>query len=249
MKKTIALATASGLLLAAPAVAQSATASLTASSNTVAAGSSVTVSVVVDFTTGGAGSGSFGMAGLYGFGGDAVASGDAAADTSASSVSTAAFLPLGPLAVANVGSTSIATVAGGRLLADGALTSSPQTVATFSVDIDAAASAGDTVTIDYDGAVVLALDNDLVTFATVPGANQQTLSTNALTLTIGGGRLCADQNADGIVSPADFNAWILNFNQGSLVADTNQDGLVSPADFNGWILAFNQGVNGPTCSP
>ena len=99
------------------------------------------------------------------------------------------------------------------------------------------------------GAVVLALDSDLVTFATTPGANQQSLSTNSITLTIGGGRLCADQNGDGLVSPADFNAWILNFNSGSLIADTNGDGLVSPADFNAWILAFNQGVNGPTCTP
>ena len=32
-------------------------------------------------------------------------------------------------------------------------------------------------------------------------------------------------------------------------ADTNGDGLVTPADFNAWILAFNQGVNGPTCNP
>ncbi|MEO0629363.1 MAG: hypothetical protein AAFY46_01380, partial [Planctomycetota bacterium] len=114
MKKTLALATASGLLLAAPTVAQSATASLTAASNTVSPGSSVTVSVVIDFSTGGAGSGAFGMAGLYGFGGDAVASGDAAADTSASSVSTAAFLPLGPVAATNAGSSNIATIAGGR---------------------------------------------------------------------------------------------------------------------------------------
>ncbi len=62
-------------------------------------------------------------------------------------------------------------------------------------------------------------------------------------------RLCADQNGDGLVTPADFNGWILNFNNGSLIADTNQDGFVTPADFNGWILAFNQGTNGPTCNP
>ncbi len=64
-----------------------------------------------------------------------------------------------------------------------------------------------------------------------------------------GDRLCADQNGDGLVTPADFNGWILNFNNGSLIADTNQDGAVTPADFNGWILAFNQGMNGPTCNP
>ncbi len=62
-------------------------------------------------------------------------------------------------------------------------------------------------------------------------------------------RLCADQNSDGLVTPADFNGWILNFNNGDLRADTNQDGLVTPADFNGWILAFNQGAAGPTCNP
>ena len=248
MKQFTALALTTGLMMAAPAVAQSATASLTAPSSTVAAGSSITVSLVVDFSTGAAGSGVFGL-GLYGFGGDAVASGAAASSTSASNASTAAAFLLGPVGAANAGSANIATLAAGRLLADGGLTSSPQTVATFSVDIDSGASAGDTVTIDFDGAVVLALDSDLVTFATSPGANQQTLSTNALTLTIGGGRLCADQNGDGLVTPADFNGWILNFNQGNLLADTNQDGLITPADFNGWILAFNQGANGPTCTP
>jgi hypothetical protein len=61
--------------------------------------------------------------------------------------------------------------------------------------------------------------------------------------------LCADQNGDGLVTPADFNAWILNFNNGDIRADTNQDGVVSPADFNAWILAFNGGANGPTCNP
>ncbi|MEL7483011.1 MAG: thrombospondin type 3 repeat-containing protein [Planctomycetota bacterium] len=62
-------------------------------------------------------------------------------------------------------------------------------------------------------------------------------------------RLCADQNDDGLVTTADFNAWVLNFNAGDLAADTNQDGILSPADFNAWILAFNQGTSGPTCSP
>lgn len=62
-------------------------------------------------------------------------------------------------------------------------------------------------------------------------------------------RLCADQNGDGLVSPADFNTWILNFNGMDPVADTNQDGLVTPADFNAWIVAYNQGSNGPLCVP
>ena len=29
-----------------------------------------------------------------------------------------------------------------------------------------------------------------------------------------GERFCADQNGDGLVSRADFNAWILNYNLG-----------------------------------
>ncbi|MEO1585157.1 MAG: dockerin type I domain-containing protein, partial [Planctomycetota bacterium] len=48
-------------------------------------------------------------------------------------------------------------------------------------------------------------------------------------------RLCADQNGDGLVSPADFTAWILNFNTQKLTADTNGDGFVTPADFTAWI--------------
>ncbi|MEO1584157.1 MAG: GC-type dockerin domain-anchored protein [Planctomycetota bacterium] len=63
------------------------------------------------------------------------------------------------------------------------------------------------------------------------------------------GRLCADQNGDGLVTPSDFTSWVLNFNTSNLLADVNQDGLVTPADFTSWILAFNQGLNGPNCSP
>ena len=62
-------------------------------------------------------------------------------------------------------------------------------------------------------------------------------------------RLCADQNQDGIVTPADFTAWIANYNTANLLADVNQDGFVTPADFTAWIAAFNQGANGPTCNP
>ncbi len=62
-------------------------------------------------------------------------------------------------------------------------------------------------------------------------------------------RLCADQNSDGQVTPADFTAWVANFNAQSLVADVNQDGLVTPTDFAAWIAAFNQGANGPNCVP
>lgn len=49
----------------------------------------------------------------------------------------------------------------------------------------------------------------------------------------------ADVNGDGVVSPADFNAWIIAFNNGNIRADQNCDGIVSPADFNAWVVNFN----------
>ncbi|MEO1584325.1 MAG: GC-type dockerin domain-anchored protein [Planctomycetota bacterium] len=229
--------------------AQSATVSLVAPSVMVAPGASVAIDLVVDYSTGTAGAGVFGPAGLYGFGGEMITSGPAAGSISGSGTTTAAFLPLGPFALDNPGGSGIARCTAGRLLSQGGLPGSSQVVASFNVDIEAGASPGDSVTIDYEGAVVLSQDDRLVTYSTTPGVNQESLSTVSLTLTIGGGRLCADQNNDGLVTPADFNGWILNFNQGSLLADTNQDGAVTPADFNGWILAFNAGANGPICTP
>lgn len=68
-------------------------------------------------------------------------------------------------------------------------------------------------------------------------ANGSTTSTPAVAsfTTIGG----ADQNGDGIATPADFNAWVLNFNSNNPIADVNADGAITPADFNAWVLAFN----------
>lgn len=60
-------------------------------------------------------------------------------------------------------------------------------------------------------------------------------------------RLCADQNNDGFVTPADFSAWIANFNTNNLRADVNADSTVSPADFSAWIAAFNLGDLGFKC--
>ena len=50
-----------------------------------------------------------------------------------------------------------------------------------------------------------------------------------------------DTNGDGLVTPADFNAWILAFNAQAPECDQNGDGLCTPADFNAWILNFNAG--------
>jgi hypothetical protein len=51
----------------------------------------------------------------------------------------------------------------------------------------------------------------------------------------------ADTNGDGMLTPADFNAWIIAFNNQAPQCDQNGDGLCTPADFNAWILNFNAG--------
>ena len=51
----------------------------------------------------------------------------------------------------------------------------------------------------------------------------------------------ADTNGDGILSPADFTAWIAAFNAMSAACDQNGDNLCTPADFTAWIANFNAG--------
>ncbi|HED53654.1 MAG TPA: hypothetical protein ENJ00_05570 [Phycisphaerales bacterium] len=99
-----------------------------------------------------------------------------------------------------------------------------------------------------DGAGGAAADNlgepRTLDFSTIAG--DQFISVND---TPGTSRLCADQNNNGTVEPADFSAWIANFNANDLLADVNQNGSVEPSDFSAWIAAFNQGAGGPTCTP
>ncbi len=51
----------------------------------------------------------------------------------------------------------------------------------------------------------------------------------------------ADVNDDGVLSPADFSAWIAAFNAGDASADQNTDGSITPADFTAWISNYNLG--------
>lgn len=243
------VAALAGALCATPSVAQSASASLAAGTTTLSPGSSVSVSLVIDFSVGPAGPGLFGPAGLSGFGGSIKASGPGAAATQSSSVATAPALTLGATSVVVDDGGTLIAAAAGRTLADGGLGSTPQTVLTFDVTVDAGATPGDTVTLAYDGAVVLSLDDSLVTFSTDPGVNQQTLSVSPLVLTVGGDRLCADVNENGIAEPGDFTAWVAAFNTGDLRADANQNGTNEPGDFTAWVAAYNQGAAGPTCTP
>ena len=51
----------------------------------------------------------------------------------------------------------------------------------------------------------------------------------------------ADTNGDGMLSPADFSAWVSAFNTGSPACDQNDDGMCSPADFSAWVANYNAG--------
>ncbi|MEL7484568.1 MAG: GC-type dockerin domain-anchored protein [Planctomycetota bacterium] len=51
----------------------------------------------------------------------------------------------------------------------------------------------------------------------------------------------ADTNNDGLLNPADFNAWVIAFNNQTPACDQNGDGLCNPADFNAWVINFNDG--------
>ncbi len=51
----------------------------------------------------------------------------------------------------------------------------------------------------------------------------------------------ADTNGDGILTPADFTAWIAAFNAMSAACDQNGDTLCTPADFTAWIANYNAG--------
>ncbi|MCA9272503.1 MAG: hypothetical protein KDA31_05605 [Phycisphaerales bacterium] len=51
----------------------------------------------------------------------------------------------------------------------------------------------------------------------------------------------ADANGDGVLSPADFSAWVAAFNTMSPVCDQNADGMCTPADFSAWVANYNAG--------
>ncbi len=54
--------------------------------------------------------------------------------------------------------------------------------------------------------------------------------------------LClADANSDGVLSPADFSAWIAAFNTQSPACDQNRDEMCTPADFSAWVANYNAG--------
>ncbi len=51
----------------------------------------------------------------------------------------------------------------------------------------------------------------------------------------------ADTNHDGVLTPADFTAWIAAFNAMAPDCDQNNDSACTPADFTAWIANYNAG--------
>ncbi|USN99535.1 MAG: hypothetical protein H6810_02360 [Phycisphaeraceae bacterium] len=234
---TVALLTA----LAGTAAAQSASVTVFSSAATVAPGGTVSITLAVDFDTGGAGGGLFGAAGLYGFGGNMTVAGDGSADVGGSNIAVDAQLAFGQTA-ATPGGGVLVRAGGGRGF-DGGLSGSPKDVLTFDLTADAGATAGTSVTIDFDGAVVLVEGSDLVTYATVPGLNQATLPTTSVTITIGSaGCNAADISAPyGLLDLADINTFISGFLTQDPVSDIDGNGLHDLADINLFISAFLAG--------
>ena len=51
----------------------------------------------------------------------------------------------------------------------------------------------------------------------------------------------ADTNHDGVVTPADFSAWVAAYNAMAPECDQNNDGMCTPADFSAWVANYNAG--------
>src|SRR5690606_9586649 len=73
-----------------------------------------------------------------------------------------------------------------------------------------------------------------------PGAAAPVLGAPTIGATVGS-PCVADTNGDGILSPADFSAWVAAFNAQSAACDQNADTLCTPADFSAWVANFNSG--------
>ncbi|MEM9064069.1 MAG: GC-type dockerin domain-anchored protein [Planctomycetota bacterium] len=175
--KTAAVLTAALVGGAAPALGQTASLEVVPQSTTAAPGDLVGVDLIVTFDTAGAPAGAFGSSGLYGFGGEALLLAGNGADASVSGPSVNPSLSFGATAAAGTGSTLLRAAAGRGFA--GGLTAGPLSVAGFGFDISAGAADG-SFEIGFDGAVVLAIGDQLQTFSTNPGPNQ-----NALTVTSG----------------------------------------------------------------
>ncbi|GAB5497685.1 MAG: hypothetical protein Phyf2KO_27650 [Phycisphaerales bacterium] len=53
----------------------------------------------------------------------------------------------------------------------------------------------------------------------------------------------ADTDGDGVLTGADFTAWLIAYNNGDLSADLNNNGTLEPSDFTAWLIAFQTGCD------
>lgn len=87
--------------------------------------------------------------------------------------------------------------------------------------------------VEADGAAV-------ITFA----ADGESMSLDKITvdtLAQDSGACTPDVNGDGLLTPADFTAWINAYNNADAGCDQNGDGSCTPADFTAWITNYNLG--------
>ena len=253
MKYQTASAIAAIAALAGAALGQSAGVSISASATSVQPGDTVTVTVTTDYDTAGASNGVFGAAGFYGFGGNVPASGSLAATAAAPAPN--AMLTSGAVTDLTVSPDLVRAGAGRGLL--GGLSDDPATMLTFDLQIDPGAASGDSITLDYDGAVVLVLGDALTTFSTAPGTNQQSLTTSSLTITVGGGCSPADVTTDGTsngmpdgaVTLSDFSFYLSLWAGSDPAADVTTDGTsnglpdgaVTLSDFSFYLSLWSAG--------
>ncbi|USN98656.1 MAG: hypothetical protein H6810_10885 [Phycisphaeraceae bacterium] len=238
MKRTLLTAIVVGGIVGASA-AQSASVTVSSSAATVAPGGTVTITVLSDYDTAGAGGGLFGAAGFYGFGGNVTMSGDAVVSATVPAVN--ASLTFGAVAT-NTASPDLVRAAAGRGF-DGGLSNNPAMMMTFDVTADAGAVAGQSITLDYAGAVVLVLGSSLATYSTSPGLNQGSLTTTSVTVTIGAGGCNPADIAEpyGLLDLADITGFISAFTTQNPLGDIDGNGLFDLTDINLFVTNFLAG--------
>ena len=96
--------------------------------------------------------------------------------------------------------------------------------------------------LDGDGLGVMFTD-DLVVYVEPSGAlrTPEFGPAGHVAVSSNGTDCLADTNGDGMLTPADFTAWIAAFNANAPACDQNGDGLCSPGDFTAWIANYNAG--------
>ncbi|MCB9837127.1 MAG: hypothetical protein H6808_10425 [Phycisphaera sp.] len=124
-------------------------------------------------------------------------------------------------------------------------TANPITLCTIEVTVSPTATVGETIQLiaanpHPAGGVFLYDDANPLQIVAAPNDAGTSITFNASTTMIANPCL-ADVNGDGVVSPADFSAWVGAFNTNAPGCDQNGDGACTPADFSAWVSNYNMG--------